>query len=126
MLAGEPVPCWRRAGAPRPGACGVVPVGTEHAWRGGAQAAAGSTCAHRVRAIPASSRPTRSSSAVRAPSEPAEAEPHPLDVRDPRNRNLFLLGEADMDVDRLRGAPVAAPAVSASMATAALPTAASP
>ena len=45
----------------------------------------------------------------------------PLDLRNPRNRNLFLLSESDMDVDRLkRGASVDAPTVSASMATAAL------
>ena len=45
----------------------------------------------------------------------------PLDVRDPRNRNLFLLTPGEMDLDRLKqGAAVAAPTVSASMATAAL------
>ncbi len=50
-----------------------------------------------------------------------DAEPAPLDVRDPRNRNLFLLGPSDMDIDRLKhGASVDEPTVSASMATAAL------
>jgi quercetin dioxygenase-like cupin family protein len=45
----------------------------------------------------------------------------PLDLRDPRNRNLFHLSAADMDVESLsRGSRVAAPTVSASMATAAL------
>ena len=45
----------------------------------------------------------------------------PIDVRDPRNRHLFLLTEGELDVDRLkRGAAVAAPTVSASMATAVL------
>jgi quercetin dioxygenase-like cupin family protein len=52
-----------------------------------------------------------------APDAPAG----PLDVRDPRNRNLFLLTEGEMDLDRLkRGAAVGAPTVSASMATAVL------
>src|SRR5439155_1268664 len=52
-----------------------------------------------------------------APDLPAKA----LDVRDPRNRNLFLLSEGEMDLDRLkRGAAVAEPTVSASMATAVL------
>jgi quercetin dioxygenase-like cupin family protein len=50
-----------------------------------------------------------------------DTEPGPLDVRDPRNRNLFLLGEGQMDLDVLkRGASVGAPTVSASMATAVL------
>jgi quercetin dioxygenase-like cupin family protein len=48
-------------------------------------------------------------------------EPAPLNLRDPRNRNLFLLTPSDMDLDRLkRGAKVDEPKVSASMATAAL------
>ena len=48
-------------------------------------------------------------------------DPAELDIRDPRNRHLFLLTDADMDLDRLKtGAPLAAPTVSASMATAAL------
>jgi len=52
-----------------------------------------------------------------APAGPAE----PLDVRDPRNRNLFLLSEGQMDLDVLkRGAAVGEPTVSASMATAVL------
>jgi quercetin dioxygenase-like cupin family protein len=52
---------------------------------------------------------------------PSEEEPTDLDVRDPRNRNLFLLADADMNIDLLKaGAAVAAPTVSASMATAAL------
>ena len=50
-----------------------------------------------------------------------DSEPAPLDVRDPRNRHLFLLGPNDMDIDRLKqGASVDEPTVSASMATAAL------
>jgi len=52
-----------------------------------------------------------------APDDP----PLPLDLRDPRNRNLFLLVENDMNLDRLQeGATTSAPAVSASMSTAAL------
>jgi quercetin dioxygenase-like cupin family protein len=98
----------------KPGACGAIPVGAPHAWRSEAKA----------RWIEmASPRP-------RGPDEPPdtffvgpapETEPVPLDVRDPRNRNLFLLSPSDMDLDRLkRGAPVDEPTVSASMATAAL------
>jgi len=44
-----------------------------------------------------------------------------LDLRDPRNRHLFLLADDDMDVAGLsRGMPSSEPKVSASMATAAL------
>ncbi len=98
----------------RAGACGVVPVGASHAWR--------SEGASRWVEM-ASPRP-------RGPDQPADtfwlgppsdALPEPLDVRDPRNRNLFLLGPGDMDIDRLKqGASVDEPTVSASMVTAAL------
>jgi quercetin dioxygenase-like cupin family protein len=45
----------------------------------------------------------------------------PLDVRDPRRRNLFRLDDWQMDIDSLKvGAPVDQPTVSASMATALL------
>ena len=50
-----------------------------------------------------------------------DESPAPLDLRDPRNRNLFHLSAADMDVENLsRGSRTGAPTVSASMATAAL------
>jgi quercetin dioxygenase-like cupin family protein len=50
-----------------------------------------------------------------------DTPPETLDVRDPRNRNLFLLGDGEMDLDVLkRGAALGAPTVSASMATAVL------
>ncbi len=97
-----------------PGACGVIPVGVTHAWRSDGPA---------LWVEMASPRP-------RPPGEPPDTffvgpapdtEPERLDLRDPRNRNLFLLRESDMDIDRLkRGASVDAPTVSASMATAAL------
>ncbi|MFL5926479.1 MAG: cupin domain-containing protein [Gaiellaceae bacterium] len=98
----------------KPGACGAIPVGAQHAWRADATA----------RWIEmASPRP-------RGPGEPPDTffvgptpdtDPVPLDVRDPRNRNLFLLDPRDMDIDRLKkGASVDEPTVSASMATAAL------
>jgi quercetin dioxygenase-like cupin family protein len=98
----------------KPGACGAIPVGAPHAWR---------TDLYARWIEMASPRP-------RGPGEapdtfflgPApQREPVPLDVRDPTNRNLFLLSPNDMDIDRLkRGASVDEPTVSASMATAAL------
>jgi quercetin dioxygenase-like cupin family protein len=96
----------------KPGACGVVPVGIAHAFR----------CSERALWIEmAAPRPRADGSDTHfvgpAPEFPAE----PLDVRDLRNRNLFLLTEGEMELDRLkRGAAVAAPTVSASMATAVL------
>jgi quercetin dioxygenase-like cupin family protein len=116
VLRGEPMLYLDGDGVRlEPGACGAIPVGMQHAWR----------AAETARWIEmASPRP-------RSPEQPPDtffvgpapdSEPRQLDVRDPRNRHLFLLRrETDMDLDRLkRGAKVDAPTVSASMATAAL------
>ena len=98
----------------RPGACGVLGVGVEHAWRADADC-------HWIDMR--SPRPRRAheppDTFVLAPApDPPVSE---LDVRDPRNRDMFVLGENDMEVEALKaGASVAAPTVSASMATAAL------
>ena len=93
-----------------PGACGVVPVGVEHAWLGG-----GRWIDMR------SPRPREDRGdtfVIGALGEVAIAE---LDLRDPRNRHLFSLREADMDAVALAaGASAGEPTVSASMATAAL------
>jgi quercetin dioxygenase-like cupin family protein len=113
VLEGEPVLYLDGRGVKLdPGACGVVPVGAPHAFR----------CDGRALWIEmAAPRPRADGSDTfflgPAPNTPAE----PLDVRDPRNRNLFLLTEGEMDVDRLkRGEAFGAPTVSASMATALL------
>jgi quercetin dioxygenase-like cupin family protein len=96
----------------RPGACGVVPVGVPHAWRADSRAAW-------VEMVAPRPRPDGSDTFFLGAAPTGEAAE--LDVRDPRNRNLFLLTDGDMDIDRLkRGAAVSAPTVSASMATAAL------
>ncbi len=113
VLEGEPLLYLDGRGVKlKPGACGLVPVGAAHAFR----------CDDRALWIEmAAPRPRADGSDTHflgpAPDIPAEQ----LDVRDPRNRNLFLLTEGEMDLDRLkRGAVVAAPTVSASMATAVL------
>ena len=113
VLEGEPVLYLDGRGVElRPGACGVIPVGVAHAFRAGGRALWIETAAPRPRADG-----TDSFFVGPAPDTPAE----PLDVRDPRNRNLFLLTEGEMDLDRLkRGMAAAAPTVSASMATAVL------
>ena len=113
VLEGEPVlHLDGHAVALEPGACGVLPVGAPHAFR----------CAGRGLWIEmAAPRPRTDGSDTfflgSAPDTPAVK----LDVRDPRNRNLFLLTDGEMDLDRLKvGAAAGAPTVSASMATAVL------
>jgi quercetin dioxygenase-like cupin family protein len=96
----------------QPGACGVLPVGAPHAFRADEEARWIEMAAPRPR--------TDGSDTFFLGAAPDDA-PAPLDVRDPRNRNLFLLAEGQMDLDVLKhGAPVGAPTVSASMATAVL------
>jgi quercetin dioxygenase-like cupin family protein len=113
VLEGEPVLYLNGRGvALKPGACGVLPVGASHAFR---------TSGRGLWLEMAAPRPRTDGSDTfflgRAPEGAAEA----LDVRDPRNANLFLLTEGEMDLDRLkRGMALAAPTVSASMATAVL------
>jgi quercetin dioxygenase-like cupin family protein len=113
VLEGEPVLYLDGRGVElKPGACGVVPVGVPHAFR----------CDSRALWIEmASPRPRADGSDTYFLGPAPEVRAEPLDVRDPRNRNLFLLTEGEMDLDRLkRGAAVSAPTVSASMATAVL------
>jgi quercetin dioxygenase-like cupin family protein len=99
-----------------PGACGVVPVGAPHAWRNEA--------GEQALWIDMAAPPPRDES---QPPDTfflggiPELEAVELDVRDPRNRNFFLLTDGEMDLDELKqGAQVSAPRVSASMATAVL------
>ena len=96
----------------QPGACGAIPVGVPHGFR----------CEGRglwIEMVAPRPRPDGSDTFFlgSVPDTPAA----PLDVRDPRNKNLFLLTEGQMDMDVLKaGAAVGAPTVSASMATAVL------
>jgi len=116
VTEGDPVLVLdRRAITLMPGACGVVPVGVPHAWRGGGRAARWiDMAAPQPRE---EGRPTDTFWLGTAP----ELEPEPVDIRDPRSRHLFRLNDADMDIVELRrGAGVDAPTVSASMATALL------
>ncbi|MGZ4407819.1 MAG: cupin domain-containing protein [Gaiellaceae bacterium] len=111
VLEGEPVLYLDGHGVTlTPGACGAIPVGAQHAFRGSG------------RWIEmAAPRPRSDGSNTFFLGPTPDFPPEPLDVRDPRNRNLFLLTEGEMDVERLkRGAAVNAPTVSASMATAVL------
>jgi quercetin dioxygenase-like cupin family protein len=115
ILSGEPILYFDGRGVRlEPDACGAIPVGVPHAWRSEGHARWIEMASPRPRA---SDQPPDTFFVCDAPSAPPDA----LDLRDPRNRNLFHLSAEDMNVERLReGSLVAAPTVSASMATAAL------
>ncbi|MFL5981845.1 MAG: cupin domain-containing protein [Gaiellaceae bacterium] len=113
VLEGEPVVYLDGRGVElRPGACGAIPVGARHAFRSEGRA---------LWIEMASPRPRTDASDTFFLGPTPDVATEPLDVRDPRNRNLFLLSEGEIDVDRLKeGLALAAPRVSASMATAVL------
>jgi quercetin dioxygenase-like cupin family protein len=113
VLEGEPVLYLDGRGVRLvSGACGVIPVGVPHAFRSDDSALWIEMAAPRP-------RPDGSDTFFLGPTP--DVAPQPLDVRDPRNRNLFLLGDGQMDLDVLKqGAGVGEPTVSASMATAVL------
>jgi quercetin dioxygenase-like cupin family protein len=115
VLSGEPtIYLEDTAVRLREAACGAIPVGARHAWRAEGTARWIEMASPRPRG---DGQPPDTFFVGPAP----ETEPAVLDVRDPRNRNLFLLAPGDMDLDRLKqGAAVDEPTVSASMATAAL------
>jgi quercetin dioxygenase-like cupin family protein len=96
--------------------CGFLPVGAPHAWRNGTEEEAlwleATAPAPRL-----TGSPDTFWTAEPLPSDPGT----PVDIRDPRTRTFFRLSERDMELDSLKvGAPVDAPTVSASMATALL------
>jgi quercetin dioxygenase-like cupin family protein len=113
VLEGEPVLYLEGRGVQlKPGACGCIPVGMPHAFRSAARGLWLEMASPRPRA-------DAGDTFFLGPAPDATAEP--LDIRDPRNRNLFLLTDGEMDVDRLKRAEqFGAPTVSASMATALL------
>ena len=102
-----------------PDDCGLVPLGVPHSWR---TSSWGEAC----RWIEASAPPPRESGPpdtffTGEPAPPPEQMAERLDIRDPRVRTFFRLEPGQMELDNLRtGAPVDAPTVSASMATALL------
>ncbi len=113
VLEGEPILYFAGQGVRlKPGACGLVPVGAPHAFRSGSAALWIEMAAPRP-------RPDGSDTFFLGPTPETEVEP--LDARDPRNRNLFLLSEGETDLDRLKHAQaMGAPTVSGSMANAVL------
>ncbi len=96
--------------------CGLLPVGVPHAWANHSTEPA-TWLEVNAPAPRISGPPDTFWTGEPVPSGPGEA----VDIRDPRTRTFFRLGPGQMDVDNLKvGAPVDAPTVSASMATALL------
>ena len=99
-----------------PDECGFIPVGVPHAWRNPSDQDA-LWLEFNAPAPRISGPPDTFWTGEPLPSASGE----PLDIRDPRTRTFFRLGDGEMDVDNLKvGARVDAPTVSASMATALL------
>ena len=117
ILEGEPTLLFNgRAHSLVAGACGVVPVGVPHAWRGPAN---GSATWIDMMAPQPRAETTSDDTFFVGPPEAGDTEP--LDVRDPRSRHLFLLADVDIALENLKtGSRIDAPTVSASMATALL------
>jgi quercetin dioxygenase-like cupin family protein len=111
VLEGDPVLYLDGRGVSlQPGACGAIPLGMRHAFRGSGRWLE-----------MASPRPRPDGSDTFFLGAPPDAAAEPLDARDPRNRNLFLYTAGESDLELLkRGQAVGAPTVSASMATAVL------
>jgi quercetin dioxygenase-like cupin family protein len=98
------------------GVCGVVPVSVPHAWLG--PASGGAQWIDMLAPQPRVGGMMDDTFFIGPPSNDHLEE---LDVRDPRSRHLFRLEDRDIALENLRtGAPVDAPTVSASMATALL------
>lgn len=101
-----------------PGNCGVIPVGVAHAWRGVDEEA---RWLEMLAPQPRSAEYDRKPDIFFIAGTDRDGRSLPADIRDPRNRHLFRLGDADMNLDGLKsGSDVEAPTVSASMATALL------
>jgi quercetin dioxygenase-like cupin family protein len=101
-----------------PDRCGVLPVGTPHAWRNttGEPARFFEMQAPRAREDDDPAPPDT----FFVPEDPG-GEVAAVDLRDPRNQNFFRLDMSQMEVDNLKlGSQVGEPQVSASMATALL------
>ena len=117
ITEGEPVLIMEgRAHALMPGACGVIPVGTPHAWLGPK-----SGTAKWIDFFSPMPREPGAPGDIFFLGSPPEVPVEPLDIRDPRGQHFFRMSEDDIKVDKLKvGSRVNAPTVSASMATALL------
>jgi len=99
-----------------PGSCGVVPVGVPHAWIGPDEGTA--KWLDMLAPQPKDGKGPQDTFFIAPLSDYKIGE---LDIRDPRTRNFFYMGEDDITLDKLKiGANKDAPQVSASMNTALL------
>ncbi|MCV0396616.1 MAG: cupin domain-containing protein [Rhizobiaceae bacterium] len=117
ITEGRPTLVLEGKGYPlEPGACGVIPVGVEHAWLGPDDGTA--KWIDFMSPIPRGDDEPRDTFFL---GSPGEVKAEPLDIRDPRTRHFFRMAEDDIEVGKLTvGSRVDAPKVSASMATALL------
>jgi quercetin dioxygenase-like cupin family protein len=117
VLEGEPTLVMDGRGhALAPGACGLIPVGVQHAWLGPAKGAA-----RWIDMMAPQPRPEGAGDDTYFLGPPAKVRMTDLDIRDPRSRHFFRMAEDDIVVDKLKvGARADAPQVSASMNTALL------
>jgi quercetin dioxygenase-like cupin family protein len=114
---GEPVLVLEGRGVRlAPGACGLIPLGVEHAWAGPARGTA-----KWIDMMAPQPRPEGADDDTYFLGPLGQYEMGELDIRDPRSRNFFRMAEDDIVVDKLKiGARADAPKVSASMNTALL------
>ena len=117
VTEGSPVLILDGRGYPLcPGACGVIPIGTPHAWLGADKGTA--KWIDMLTPIP---RDGDGPSDVFFLGQPEGVRIEPLDIRDPRTLHFFRMTDDDITLEKLKvGARVDAPTVSASMATALL------
>ena len=120
VLEGNPTLVLDGRGYPlAPGACGLVPVGADHAWLGPATGTAGA--ARWIDMLAPQPRAEGAEEDTYFLGRPSKVELTELDIRDPRSRHFFRMAEDDIVVDKLKvGARTDAPTVSASMNTALL------
>ncbi len=98
--------------------CGLIPVGTPHAWRNPGPTPCRWLEMQAPRARGADDPAPPDTFFV---PESLGGDSRSVDLRDPRNQRFFRLDEGQMEVDRLKaGSQAGAPQVSASMATALL------
>ena len=117
VLEGSPTLILEDVGYPlAPGACGLIPVGVQHAWLGPTQGAA-----KWIEMMAPQPRPAGAEEDTWFLGPPPEVTVGELDIRDPRSRHFFRMADDDIVVDKLKaGARKDAPTVSASMNTALL------
>ena len=118
VLEGEPILIMDgQAVRLQPGGCGVIQTGVPHAWLGDGKGV--SKWIDNLSPRPRGPDAEQPDTFFVGP--PPQLEPRDMDIRDPRNRTLFLMRDSDIDLKHLSsGSKVNAPTVSASMATAVL------